>query len=240
MKRDSEKLEAEAKKMFDNLREHLGERVTMLYSHYGSFAVIEGDLSEVHDFICVVVGGTGVPLVGYGNAVLEIKTMNDEILYENNHIAYRYDHRETEEIYEARRDSFGDRVVDEEIQKREEALKKYKEEMESGARTLQRSMLTLQKEGLPFVKPGLVKNWMNFVEYNCLNNGLLTVNAVVEAMKELADGIPYADVIGNVFDEAYDLTEEQEADVVNLLAFYIKQGEEFKTYWDSTINIVKK
>lgn len=224
MKRDSKKLEEKAKNMFDLLRLHLNDNVTMIYYRYGRPEIRTGILQDLHDFICVDVGGLSIPFVGYEVVIVKITNTKGEVLYSNQNPIQ--DLTTVEQINEAKKEIFGEEIVTEEIKKREEAEKRYKEE--SNPINVQKSRLTLQKEGIPYVKPGMLGEWLEFVEKNGIGPDVCIINAAIETMKSLADDVPYEE-ISEIFFE-FGLTEYQKIAVINCVAHFSNLGPDFKDY----------
>lgn len=227
MKKNSKELEENARKMFDLLRQHRNEQVNVIYFRYGNLEVRTGYIEELHDFICIAVNGLSLPFIGYELAIARITTNNGELLYSNPE--YSVELSTTEQINEAKRNLFGADIVNEEIQKREEALKKYNEE--NNPLKVQRSRLTLQKEGIPYIKPGLVGEWLEFVEKNGIGTDARVINAIIEILKEL-----YAETSYEEIEElltSFALEDYQQLAVVNYVAHFSNLGEDFKNYWNT-------
>ena len=73
MEKISEK-ELNAKRMFESLKRHIGQEVSIMYSRYGEMKIKKGILEEVKDFNYVMIDGEGIPiyLLNYPN-ILEIE-----------------------------------------------------------------------------------------------------------------------------------------------------------------------
>ena len=104
--------EAQAKVMFDKLREHIGEDVSYTGWWYGVKQEETAELRNVTDFINVEIGYSGFPFVGYGAAISSITSKDGEVLYSNPNIEYGYDRRAAEDVFASKRLIFGDRIVD--------------------------------------------------------------------------------------------------------------------------------
>ena len=83
--------EAQAKVMFDKLREHIGEDVSYTGWWYGAKLEETAELRNVTDFINVEIGCSSIPFVGYGAAISSITSKDGEVLYSNPNIEYRYE-----------------------------------------------------------------------------------------------------------------------------------------------------
>ena len=238
MKRNSIKLEAEAKVMFDKLRAHQGEEVTLIYSHYGHLSSEVGALEEVNDFINVVVGHMGIPFVGYGSVIYQISHAG-EILYENKRVEMNYDRRDNKSIYEAKRDIFGDRIVDEEEKKRAEAEKKWEEFIEKTNKAAQRDKKKLQEEGLALIKPETKDDWIEFTENNCTDGySCCIVRATLSMMKKMEEEDFSCEAAEKqIFNEELGLTGFQAGAAANCIAHFAKRGEEFRIYWNKQFGV---
>jgi hypothetical protein len=238
LKHNSKILEDLAKEMFDQLREHLNEKVIMKYFDYGRLRTKTGKLTEVNDFNYVVIDCLGAPFIGYGCAIRSIQSEDKELLYLNPYLGIEYDKRTNEEVDEARKTIFGERIADKEKRKREEHDRKYQEYLERTAREAKRDKLMLQKEGLALIKPETAKDWMTFTENNC-NDGYScsVVRATLGIMKKMEAGVPFEEAEQQVFNEEFDLTGFQAGAAASFIAHFAKQGEEFRKYWNSKFGV---
>ena len=228
MKKNSKQLEENAKEMFELLRTYINENVNMVYYRYGRPEVKTGILQELHDFICVNIGGLNIPFIGYQVAIIRITSMDGLLLYTNQDP--KLDLETEEQIYEAKKQAFGEDIVNEEIRKRKEALDKYNKE--NNPINIQRSKLTLQKEGIPYIIPGLVGEWLEFVEKNGIGVDSRTINAIIETMKDLAMEVPYEEIATKIIED-FALLDYQQIAVVNYVAHFSRLGEDFKNYWNT-------
>ena len=105
-----------AKMMFEKLKKHVGEEVTYTGWLYGVKQSETAVLKNVTDFQDVEIGDAVMQFVGYGSAISNIISKDGEILYHNPFIESEYDRRRIDDVMEAKRLIFGDRVVDVEVQ----------------------------------------------------------------------------------------------------------------------------
>lgn len=231
--RETEQLENNAKEMFNKLRNHLNKEVTLEYISYGRLKTITGKLISVKDFISVQVENKGVPFVGYGCAIFVIYSKDREVLYLNSGLGFDYDKTDIEGVEREKRKIFGDRIVDEEKRKVEQAKAEGEEYLKKSTILAKKNKLILQKEGLTLVKEEKVKEWLEFTE-NKGEDGYYywIIKGTVEMMKKMEAGVPYADAINEVFKEDLKLSPFQEGTVAKCLVKFSKQGEEFRRFWN--------
>ncbi len=229
----SEELENRAKEMFTKLKKHINEEVTIEFISYGELKTYKGTLKRVKDFINVEIGTKGIPFVGYGHAIFIIYSKNREVLYINSGLGFDYDKTDLEEVQKEKRKIFGDRIVDEEIARKEKAVKEGEEYLRQSTLLAKKNKLILQKEGLALVKPETAKAWLDFTE-NKGDNGYYywIIKGTVEMMKKIEEGVPYDEAINKVFEEELNLLGFQRGSVVKCLTIFSKQGEEFRKFWN--------
>ncbi len=115
MEKISEK-ELNAKRMFESLKRHIGQEVSIMYSLYGEMRIRKGILEEVSDFNYVMINGEGIPFIGYGSAIYIISSPS-MILYKNEVTEQNFDKRNDEEILSEINKVFGARVAKDVAQK---------------------------------------------------------------------------------------------------------------------------
>ncbi len=230
--------ESKAKEMFDKLREHLGEIVSYTGWWYGVKQEETAELTEVNDFINVVIGCSGIPFVGYGAAISEITSKDGEVLYSNSNIEYGYDRRSDEEIFASKRLIFGDRLVDEEKAAKEKSDKEWQEFKEQSDIEAKKAKYTLMKEGLTLVKPETVEEWLQFANDNS-NDGysVCVVKAVISMMKKLDAGISFEEAEKQVYWDELGLSGFMAGAAANSLSHFAKQGEEYRKHWNKQYGV---
>jgi len=228
----SKELENRAKGMFTKLKKHINEEVTIEYICYGKLKTYKGELKRVKDFINVEIGTMGIPFVGYGNAIFIIYSKDREVLYINSSLGFDYDKTDLKEVQNEQRKIFGDRIVDEEIRTKEQAVKEGEEYLRQSTILAKKNKLILQKEGLALVKPETVKQWLDFIEKKGEDGYYYwIIKGTIEMMKKMEEGVPYAEAMNIVFEEL-GLSGFQRGSVAKCLTLFSKQGEEFKKFWN--------
>lgn len=227
-----------AKKMFDKLREHIGEDVSYTGWWYGAKQEETGILKNVEDFFNVAIGSYGIPFVGYGAAISEIVSKDGEVLYTNPYIEENYDRRDDNEIYASKRLIFGDRIVNQEIEEQEKNKKEWQEWQEQQDKKAKKDKYSLMREGLTLVKPETVDEWLEFVDNNC-NDGYSSqvVRAAISMMKKLNEGMSFEEAEHKVYNEELGLTGFLSTSTASTLAHFAKQSEEYRKYWNKQFGV---
>lgn len=230
--------ESNAKNMFDKLREHIGEDVSYTCWWYGSKREETAELKEVNDFSNVVIGCFATPFVGFGAAISNIVSKDGEVLYLNPYIEENYDRRLDEAVSSARRLIFGDRIVQEEIEKKEKSDREWAEFKERSDIEAKKSKYGLMKEGLTLVKPETAEEWLAFVDENS-NDGysVSVVKATVSMMRKFDEGVPFEVAEQQVYNEELGLTGFMAGATANALSHFAKQGEEYRKHWNKKFGI---
>ena len=221
-----EKLESTANKMFEKLKEHIGEDVTYTAWCYGRKIKATGELKKIIEFGNVEIGSAGIPFVGHGFAISEIKSKDEEILYSNPNIEYGYNRKSDEEVNASKRLIYGNRIVDNMIKKTEELKRKF---------DTPKSKYYLMKEGLNLVIPDTIEDWLEFVDNNTNDNDSINVvKATISMMKKFEEGISFKEAEKIVYNEEFGLTAFGflAETTANALSYFAKQGEEYRIYWN--------
>ena len=230
--------ESKAKSMFDKLREHIGEDVSYTGWWYGVKQEETAELREVNDFTNVLIGCSGIPFVGYGAAISDIKSKDGEVLYSNPNIEYGYDRRADKDVFASKRLIFGDRIVDAEQAEKEKSDKVLKEIQEKSDIEAKKAKYTLMKEGLTLVKPETAEEWLQFADNNS-NDGysVFVVKATISMMKKFEEGISFEEAEQQVYNEELGLSGFMAGATANALSHFAKNGEEYRKYWNKQYGI---
>ena len=105
--------EFKAREMFDKLRENIGKEVKCYYLWAGFEYELGGKLEEVKDFRSVRIDKTIVPFIDYREAISAVLT-EDKILYKNPIVLPGLTCSSFDDVYTARKITFGERIADEE------------------------------------------------------------------------------------------------------------------------------
>ncbi len=150
--------EEAARKMFENLKNHIGENVSYTAWHLGMKLKEKGWLNGVDDFKYVeIVNEKGwselIPFVGYRAAIYNITSENGEVLYENRCAEFRYDGQKEADILDFKKFTFGDNILDIEREEEEKMNAQIKEIREKINKEAQKEKYRLMKEELELIKP---------------------------------------------------------------------------------------
>lgn len=230
--------EAQAKVMFDKLREHIGEDVSYTGWWYGAKLEETAELRNVTDFINVEIGYSGIPFVGYGAAISSITSKDGEVLYSNPNIEYRYDRRAAEDVFASKRLIFGDRIVDAEVAEKEKQDREWAEYKEKSDLEAKKMKYTLMREGLTLVKPETAEEWMQFADNNT-NDGysVFVVKAVISMMKKFEEGISFEEAEKQVYNEELGLSGFMAGAAANALSHFAKNGDAYRVHWNKKYGV---
>lgn len=230
--------EAQAKAMFDKLREHIGEDVSYTGWWYGVKQEETAELRNVTDFINVEIGCSGIPFVGYGAAISSITSKDGEVLYSNPNIEYGYDRRAAEDVFASKRLIFGDRIVDAEVAEKEKQDREWAEYKEKSDLEAKKMKYTLMREGLTLVKPETAEEWMQFADNNT-NDGysVFVVKAVISMMKKFEEGISFEEAEKQVYNEELGLSGFMAGATANALSHFAKNGDAYRVHWNKQYGV---
>ena len=230
--------EAQAKVMFDKLREHIGEDVSYTGWWYGVKQEETAELRNVTDFINVEIGYSGIPFVGYGAAISSITSKDGEVLYSNPNIEYGYDRRAAEDVFASKRLIFGDRIVDAEVAEKEKQDREWAEYKEKSDLEAKKMKYTLMREGLTLVKPETAEEWMQFADNNT-NDGysVFVVKAVISMMKKFEEGISFEEAEKQVYNEELGLSGFMAGAAANALSHFAKNGDAYRVHWNKQYGV---
>lgn len=230
--------EAQAKAMFDKLREHIGEDVSYTGWWYGVKQEETAELRNVTDFINVEIGYSGFPFVGYGAAISSITSKDGEVLYSNPNIEYGYDRRAAEDVFASKRLIFGDRIVDAEVAEKEKQDREWAEYKEKSDLEAKKMKYTLMREGLTLVKPETAEEWMQFADNNT-NDGysVFVVKAVISMMKKFEEGISFEEAEKQVYNEELGLSGFMAGAAANALSHFAKNGDAYRDHWNKQYDV---
>lgn len=230
--------EAQAKAMFDKLREHIGEEVTYHGWWYGVEQNETAELRSVNDFVNVEIGCSGIPFVGYGAAITNITSKDGEVLYSNPNIEVGYDRRADKDVFASKRLIFGDRIVDVDVAEKEKSDKEWQEYKEKSDREAKKMKYTLMKEGLTLVKPETAEEWLQFADNNS-NDGysVFVVKATISMMKKFEEGIPFEQAEQQVYNEELGLSGFMAGATANALSHFAKKGDEYRVHWNKQYGV---
>lgn len=232
--------EANAFKMFQALKQHVGERVSYRGWWYGAAQEETDVLRNVSFFTNVQIGCYGIPFIGYGSAISSIRLEETgEELYSNPYIEYGYDRRDPEKIEEARRKMFGDTIVDKQRNRRIKAETIRKQEEEQADLEAKKKKYTIMKDGLAFVKKEDAEEWMQCVDRNTNDAySCCIVETALLCLRKLQEGATCEEV-EKIYIEM-GLTGYMSGAVSSMIAHFSTRGVEFRQYWNKKFGITEE
>ena len=227
-----------AKKMYDNLEKHIGEKIIYKSWWYGRHNDGTSILKDVSPFFNIAVDGFWIPFIGYGSAIKSIELEETgEILFYNPYVEDYYDLRTDEELERVERKFYGDRYTDDQKAKREEAKRKREEERKKADEAAKASKPRFIEEGKALVKPETVDEWIKFVDINCDDAySSCVVKGTLFMMKKFEEGLSFEEADKAVDDE-FGLTGFLAGAIAQSLAHFAKQGEEYRQYWNKQFGV---
>lgn len=235
-KTDIESKEAKCTKMFENIKQHIGEEVICTYYDEGKQYQSKGMLRGISPFSRVFIGSGDMPFLNWNGGILYIKLMDGTELYSNLNVPLTHKCHNALEFFEVERKVFGDRIVD----KKESEYKRNRELAEKRAREeefeVQKRKYLLMKDGLNVVKKEKIEEWLEYAD-NCTKSGykVTIVETAIDMIKKVNKGTSFREIDLEI--ERRGLAGES----ANLVAFGIEKfsnrGEEFKKYWDRLYKI---
>lgn len=235
-KTDIESKEAKCTKMFENIKQHIGEEVICTYYDEGKQYQSKGMLRGVSPFSSVFIGSCDMAFLNWDGGILYIKLMDGTELYSNLNVPLTHKCHNALEFFEVERKVFGDRIVD----KKENEYKKNKELAEKRAREeeleVQKKKYLLMKNGLEVVKKEKIEEWLEYAD-NCTEPGYKAtiIETAIDMIKEVNKGTSFREIDLEI--ERRGLTGEPASLVALGIEKFSNRGEEFKKYWDRLYKI---
>lgn len=238
MPMDGRVIEIDVQQMFDNLSKHIGLEVVCNMWWHGNLFQEVGKLKEVNNFVNVLIGGKGIPFIGYGAAIIDIIADDGEILYQNPYLEENYARKSNEEIYRAKALIFGKEVARQQQISQETATDRYKEKVVQQAKKAQQNKCKFMSEGLEFIHPDMVEQWLEFVNINTDNGySAAIVEAVISMMRKLNNGISYQEAEEQIYSGELGLTGYQIGEVANIVSTFYLEGEQYRQHWNAKFDI---
>jgi len=211
------------------LKERIGKEVEVLYVLYGREFTAQGVLKDLDELSRIEIDGASIPFIGYGCAIIEVKTDKGEVIYENRSIR-EYDAREPEGIAEAMREKFGRETAASYLNGVKKANEDWEEKKKKLNSNAEKKKPYLIKEGLELIKDKKKQEeWKRLVSSS---NGFYSIGIIegaVNGMKKLSEGASLS--------QAEEAAENGQS--VNsmsyccsLISYYSRRGEEFRRYWN--------
>ena len=232
--------EANALKMFQELKKHIGEKVSYRGWWYGVAQEETDELRNVSFFTNVEIGCMGIPFIGYGSAISSITLVETgEELYSNPYIEYGYDRRSPEEIEESKRKFFGDTIVDKQRNRRIKAEAIRKQNQEQADNEARKKKYKIMRDGLAFVKTEDAEEWMQCVDKNTNDAySCCVVETILLCLKKLQEGATCEEV-EKIYGEM-GLTGYMAGAVSSMIVHFSTRGNKFKQYWNKKFGITEE
>ncbi len=218
------------REQMERLSQFIGQTVEIESVNYGSIRRETGELREVDAYGSVVVGGIGIPFVGYGSAVRRI-AVGDDVIYLNPFVGVDYDIRNDEAArYEIVARSFGTEIADQQKREREAAEAEQSARFAELDRQAKAKAPELIEGGVPFVKPELAEEWREYARRNTEDGySAAVIEGTVQALRALAEGQSPADAEKEC---SAAETGFQMGCVAKSLSHFAPRGYEWRAFWN--------
>lgn len=214
--------------MFHKLKKFVGKNVKCSMWYYGDLCKINDVVEEIDDFFNIKIGDIVIPFIGFCCAISSITSLDGEVLYFNPNVE-NYNCVTNEEILDARRISFGEKFVEEEIKLIRDLKERYQKE-------ILKTKDQLIEEGFAFINPELKSDWVLFVENNIENErSIRIVEAVIFMMCMFNAGVSFLESEKKL-EEKEHFSHYAFSYVANTLFYFSKVGEEYRSYWNKKVN----
>lgn len=229
----SEKTDKESvtKTMFDKLRKYSGEEVTCTWWWHGTKQETTNELFFIKDFLLIEIGLIEIPFVDYEIAISSIIAKNGEVLYLNPYIEDGYNRKSLTEIYKAKAQIFGSKIVEDEKAGKLEKWSDYKKESDKLAREESTYYLYY---GFNMITPEKEYQWGVFCDNNCNEKYTeIAIAATFEMLRMLSCSfISFEEAEKKVYNEMFKLSGDMIAYVANAVVYFSERGEEYEKYWN--------
>jgi hypothetical protein len=221
-----QKMLTDIKKLGNNI----GKSVYVSYVHYGTPQVKEGKLEGIDGLESLLVGGRGIPFVGYGSAIRRI-TKENEVLYENPLILPFYNVRKNKDIDKMIALSFGSYIANQFKEKRIKAEKDWKAEKRKLDEQARTKTAQFTETGKTLIKKELLDKWIKYVYNN--TKGFYSA-LVVEASLGVMEALSKGKSLAKAKDEMHKagISFFQAGCVAQAISYFHPRGKEFKQYWN--------
>lgn len=213
------------------LSDFLGKQVEIQHVNYGALQHDTGELREVLPFSNALVGGCGIPFVGYRSAIRRISLADSgEVIYLNPFIESDYDIRNDEAArYKVVSQSFGEEIANQQRDEKAKADRDWErvKELDAAAQTKAPELIEV---GAALVKAELADEWREYAKNNSQDGySAAVIEGTIGGLQALADGKTPAEA-----EKACTAAETgfQMGCVAKWLAHFAPRGDEFRSYWN--------
>lgn len=216
--------EKECMEMFDKLREHIGEKVTLTQHYFGDELKLTEELKKVNDYLSVELGYNDIPFFTAHSGIAQITSKDGEILYLNPNIS-DYGERHSGDKYHDQKEFFGSRIADQwkpvTNQRWSEKLAELNQKSEEN-----RHKFSLMEKGRPFVNPNDYLYWFEYV-----NDSILTslIELAISIMEKMEVGLDFDTIKSQtekeLFDEYYSFEYKDASSLFPAVAYAITPEE---------------
>lgn len=229
--------EKNAIRMFENLKKHIGEKISYKAWWYGVEQNDTDTLRNVNYFSNIETEHSGIPFIGYGSAISSI-TLEEtgEELYSNPYVEYGYDRRRPEDIEDSKRKFFGDVIVDKQRDRRIKAEEKRKQAQECADLEAKKKKYKIMRDGLTLVKEETAEEWMQYADNNTNDAySCCVAETSLLCLKKLQEGATCEEV-EQIYSEM-GLTGFMAGAVSSTIAHFSPRGNEFRKYWNAQYGV---
>lgn len=218
-------------KVFDNLQHYVGKTVICQAILRGQLRTECAILKQVtaFDSICIRYRNRRLPFIAPNCVIYCIKDEQNQILYENPD-ALEYGSLTEEKVESARREMFGDAVVDAEIERGVLSTIKEKNIQKCAELQYNAQCYQLMKAGLFFVKPELIEEWLAYVNVYAFDSDRLDiVSACVSCLQALNINMAKKEI--EQICQQHGLSNQVGKAILAMAVHFSNNGEMYQQFW---------
>lgn len=219
--------ESRAKLMYDELRKNIGNNVLFIYWDRGFKNRLVERLIDVEDFGYITIESYSIPSVGNNIAIDSIFTEDGKtLLYSNPYVKGGYVTKSYDDMFEKKREMFGDRIADDFIKKINEINARESSNMKELDRKTIIAKPRLISVGTKLVKEELVDEWKKYSDLHTDNDyDAAIIRGAIIVMRLISQGIEFSDALKMVCAK-YGLTGNQCEYVSMVVSHFTKENDE--------------
>ena len=200
--------EKECMEMFDKLRDHIGEEVTLTQHYFGDELKLTKELKKVNDYLSVELGYNVIQFFAAHSGIAQITSKDGEVLYLNPNIS-DYGERHSCDKYPDQKKFFGSRIANQWKPVTTDGMAEIRAKNEQ-RREENKYKFSLMEKGRPFVNPDNYLDWFEFVNGSILPN---LIELAITIMEKMEAGLDFDTIKSQVekklFDKYYSFEYEE-------------------------------